>query len=107
MDDIDRTRLQTIDSIQRVQIAAQQSIVSLFGSKTTTKIPSKKYPSKSEINESTIFNLLIKDCLPYGKSVFEGDIIWDINLDLRKLNKILEEGYSIKPLNYENIKKLD
>lgn len=106
LDDIDRTRLQAIDTIQRVQITAQQSIASLFGSKTTAKIPSKKYPAKSEINESTIFNLLIKDCLPYGKFVFEGDIIWEINLDLKKLNKILEEGYSIKPLNYENIRNI-
>lgn len=108
LDDIDRFRLQANATNQSIQIAAQKLIGSLFYTRSTAtaNIPSKKYPAKSEINESTIFNLLIKDCLPYGKSVFEGDMVCDINLDLKKLNKILEEGYSIKPLIYENIKKI-
>jgi hypothetical protein len=63
----------------------------------------RKYPAKSGINESNIYEILIKDCLPYGKHIFEGDIIRDINLDLNKLNEILAENYSLKPLTYGNI----
>lgn len=61
------------------------------------------YPDKSKINQSNIFNILIKDCLPYGKSVFEGDLIRDINLDLNKLNQILKEIYSLQPILFGTI----
>lgn len=62
-----------------------------------------KYPDKSKINQSNIFNIIIKDCIPYGKYVFEGDLVRDINLDLNKLNKILKENYSIQPLLFGSI----
>lgn len=63
----------------------------------------RKYPNTNEINESNIFNYIIKDCIPYGKYVFEGDLVRDINLDLNKLNKILNENYSIQPLLFGSI----
>lgn len=63
----------------------------------------RKYPKKNEINESNIFNYLIKDCIPYGKSVFEGDLVRDIELDLNKLNQILKEYYSLQPILFGSI----
>lgn len=98
-DDKDRMRLQIEDSNKRIQVSLQKAVSSLFPPKTTTSIISKKYPAKSEINESTIFNLLIKECLPYGKSVFEGDVIRNINLDITKLNEILTKNYFVGPIS--------
>lgn len=82
---------------------AAQRILSNLWMKPESSNPKRKYPVKSSINESNIFEILIKDCIPFGKYVFEGDVIRDINLDLNKLNKILEENYSLKPLTYGNI----
>lgn len=91
--------------IQRTsaQIRNAQRIWSNLWMEPESSNPKRKYPVKSSINESNIFEILIKDCIPFGKYVFEGDIIRDINLDLNKLNKILEENYSLKPLTYGNI----
>jgi fibrobacter succinogenes major domain (fib_succ_major) len=92
----------------RIQAAAQTASLRIWskileGNNVTSNTTKRKYPAKSEINESNIFNILIKDCLPYGNYVFEGDIVRDINLDLNKLNKILKENYSIQPLLFGSI----
>jgi len=92
----------------QIQAAVQTASLRIWskileGNNVTSNTTKKKYPAKSEINESNIFNLLIKDCLPYGNYVFEGDIVRDINLDLKKLNQILGENYSLKPLLFGSI----
>lgn len=106
LDDNDRMRIQIEDSNKRIHVSVQNVISSLFPSRNTSSIISKKYPAKSDINESNIFNMLIKECLPYGKHVFEGDIISNVNLDLKKLNTILKDNYSVGPLIYDNIKHM-
>lgn len=72
----------------------------LVSSVSTHKI---KYPDKSKINQSNIFNIIIKDCIPYGKYVFEEDLVRDIDLDLNKLNQILKENYSLQPILFGSI----
>lgn len=74
--------------------------------RTTIIKNNKRYPAKKDINESNIYNLLIKDCLPYGKNVFAGDIVRNIKLDLAKLNNILMVNYFVGPIAKFTIEKM-
>lgn len=88
-----------------------QKIVSRIGEqvgkvRTTTYPNNKRYPAKKDINESNIYNLLIKDCLPYGKYIFAEDIVRNIELDLSRLNNILMMNYFVGPIAKFTIEKM-
>lgn len=73
---------------------------------TITTTLNKKYPPKSKINYSNVYVELIKDCLPFGKQVFEYDNVIDIGLNLDKLNKILESVYHVKTLSPQSMARM-
>lgn len=80
---------------QRIQNTAHEIGKRFFSSALTN---SKRYPAKKDINESNVYNLLIKDCIPSGKYVFEEDLVRNISLDLKKLNEILITNYFVGPI---------
>lgn len=92
---------------QIVTQIVQNTAREYFDKRRTEIIPNNKtYPAKKDINESNVYNTLIKDFLPNGKYVFEGDIMHDIDLNVVKLNEILTTNYGVGPISKVAINNL-